>query len=383
MPDTHPMTWSAARAVASVLVACAVVACGAERPAVTAPPVLAGSAPWPSLRWQEGGSEPDDQRRGQEVAGVAHGRAGFVSVAFDTDGPPTAGVIRWSADGLAWRRVGPDAMLADVDLVDVAATDERYVAVGTKGGEPDLGRPSEVVVLTSEDGRAWGVAPPLPGLATGYAGSIVAGPMGFVLLGHDTSGSPAAWSSPNGLDWTWIEDGDAGPPSAVAADPHRGGWIGLAANVARPVALHSADGVSWTAAPIDDSDDRRAHDVTPGPGGYLVVGDEGTCGPFSSCGGRSVGWWSGDGVGWGRLPEDSPIGAGGVVLASHPERGYLAMGSSGTWTSPDGWTWTPAEGPVGQQVDDVLIAGDTIVAVGTSYRQDGSNDAWIVVGTPD
>jgi hypothetical protein len=77
------------------------------------------------------------------------------------------------------------------------------------------------------------------------------------------------------------------------------------------------------------------------------------------------------------------IGAGAVALASHPDRGYLALGGGGTWTSPDGWTWTPAQGPADQQVDDVVIDGDTIVAVGTVYRQDGTNDAWIAVGRPD
>jgi hypothetical protein len=63
------------------------------------------------------------------------------------------------------------------------------------------------------------------------------------------------------------------------------------------------------------------------------------------------------------------------------DHGLLAITGADAWSSPDGWAWRtlpePGDGAVG--VDDAVVRGDVIVAVGAENAEDGSSVGRILV----
>ena len=66
------------------------------------------------------------------------------------------------------------------------------------------------------------------------------------------------------------------------------------------------------------------------------------------------------------------------------DRGFVAIRGDGAWSSADGWTWTELASPADEhaQINDVVVWGDRIVAVGAIYRPDSSMDGRIMVAVP-
>lgn len=376
------------------LIATAVVAgaCAeAPPPAITAPPAPAGVDPWPSVTWA--GTfigRPPDGFTSERMLAVAASDLGFVAVGLAEAVGRERGQAWFSADGIEWERTGPAAAFDGISLIDVAAGPGGFVALGSASGEAALADPTRVVLLRSPDGRRWerlvgaGMSP--PGIATGIGG----GPLGFVAVGFtDPEPGPVLVVSADGVTWRTIDPTTAGDIAGGIAAPIAvdDGWLAAGGPPGALSILRSADGTSWEATAVEGSDTNGTHlsRVLEGPNGLIATGGASDgCGPFSSCPGQAVGWWSQDGVAWGRIADMDPAIAQSAMTV-HPDRGFVAVTGSAAWTSPDGWTWTSLGEIAGGESGavDVAVWGDRIVAVGDLYEPDGSTRPLFWVGGPD
>jgi hypothetical protein len=370
-------------------VALFVAACGGDvTPAATAPPTANDAVSWPALTWDEPAPPAaDDPAVGESLTAVAADDHGFVVVGVDMRGGSDDGTVRWSADARTWHRVGHREQFRNVSLVDVAAGPGGFVAIGTTTGAAESPHQALVVVFASDDGRTWVRRQAGLGDSRGYANAIAGGPEGYLVTADAAAGDISAWLSRDGETWQAIDPAavPAGQPTSPVADPQRGGWMALGPNVGDPIAMHTLDGLTWSSSAMDAPDSTRAYDLAISSWGYLAVGGQGDCGPFSSCPEGPITWWSGDGLAWSRLPaEATPFDLGGLALGASSDRGFVAVRGSGAWSSPDGWTWTALPNPADEQsqVNDVVVLGDRIVAVGEIYRPDSSMDGRIMVAAP-
>lgn len=366
--------------------------CGdAAPPAITAPPAPVGALPWPDVTWAGTFVDrPPDGFTSERMIAVTASERGFVAVGLAEADGRQRGQAWFSAGGIEWERIGRQELFDDVAFIDVAAGPGGFVALADLVGDarpPNLPRP---VLLRSPDGRQWERLPDVPGVPVGFASGIGGGPLGYVAVGFtDPEPGPVLLVSADGLGWRLIDPATAGDivdgigaPVAV-----EGGWLAVGSPRGALAVLRSDDGTSWAATPVEGSGTNGTHlsRVLEGPDGLIATGGASDgCGPFSSCPGQTVAWWSQDGVAWGRIPGMDPAIALSAMTV-HPERGLVAVTGSAAWSSPDGWTWTPlgeiSDGEGGAV--DVAVRGDRIVAVGDLYRPDGSTRALFWVGGPD
>lgn len=369
-----------------LVVAVVAIGCGGDTPApLTAPPAIVG-ADWPRLQWGDAGLPGDgDPADGESIVAVAAGVDGFVAVGRDMRNGDDHGTIRWSADGASWARVDRAGQFANIGLVDVAAGPAGYVVVGMTTGTPESPHPALVVVFDSPDGRTWVRRRDGLGDPRGYASAVAGGPDGYLVTADGSEGGVSVWASRDGRAWEPIDPAalPAGPPISPEAEPRRGGWMALGPNVREPAVMHTPDGRTWTATSVDAARDRRAYDLAISQWGYLIVGGQGDCGPFSSCAEGPVAWWSADGLAWGRLSADgSPLQAGGIAIGVSEPHGFIVVRGDAMSGSPDGWTWTALGAGPGFQPNDVVAVGDRVVAVGEAYRADGSMFGRISLAEP-
>jgi hypothetical protein len=190
---------------------------------------------------------------------------------------------------------------------------------------------------------------------------------GFVAVGYEPPDwTPAAWTSPDGLNWSIHSMGTTGFtfPVSVAA-----GADGTAVAVGRsgklPVAWTSADGVAWQEHPVPLLEGsivaERMTTVVATARGYLAGG---SVGPelFDR---HARFWTSVDGKDWRSVADDQVAFANAEVRAMTTfGDGFVAVGVVGTaqqpsdavaWTSPDGSKWT--------RVDDHSFVNGIAVAV--------------------
>lgn len=165
-----------------------------------------------------------------------------------------------------------------------------------------------------------------------------------------------------------------------------------------------AASVGWAQAAADDGvfdgEPRQSiNAVTVGGPGFVAVGfvdtevDQ-TLGSTASIAGAV--WTSPDGLEWTRSPDEAGVfsGEGGrelnAVAAGGP--GLVALGQdvigAAVWTSPDGLAWTrvpDATGVLGgsQDLNGFVAAGGQLVAVGSSYDNDGPGLSATVWTSPD
>jgi hypothetical protein len=277
-------------------------------------------------------------------------------------------------------------------LLDVAAGPGGFVALGTRAGEPQTGGATRLALFASPDGRTWRVVLDGAGAPEGFAIGIAGSADGYLATGFtDPEPGSIVLTSADGATWTRVDatiDGTAGAIGMPAADGV--GWIapgGPRFGSGAVSIVRSDDGVAWTSTPLEPSDTNGQYvdRVLPGGGGYLargVVGDD--CGPFSSCAGQSVTWWSQDGVTWGRQAGLDPTIAV-AAWTTHSERGFVAANGVEALASADGWRWTPigTGQPDDVGVDDLVVVGDRIVGGGTSSRADGTMRASFLTGRPE
>jgi hypothetical protein len=295
--------------------------------------------------------------------------AGTEVLAGTADGAPALWV---SPDGgSAWTREalpGAAAMTAagGGQLAGVAHGAAGWLAVGTALSGGGRGGP---LIVSSPDARAWTATGGAAALGAGSAGAVTAAVaasrQGFVIVGHRTArgggGTAAAWYAPGLAGWrTAAIAGKAGHGqtlmSAVTATAR--GFAAVGAAGTRPAAWLSADGRTWRqsvlAAPAGAA--RAALEYVAARGTVVVAAGTafsavGTGSPFAEASADS-------GVTWTMIMLPAPAGrrATAVTALTAAGAGFTAAGTYGTgagsavvlWTLPaaggTGWTTATPQG---------------------------------------
>jgi hypothetical protein len=157
---------------------------------------------------------------------------------------------------------------------------------------------------------------------------------------------PAVWRRASDGTWSLVSSaalgGLTGHLTSAAQGPS--GWIAVGSmnenGTAEPVVFGSPDGVTWTQLPALTNlagGNAQFLGVAAGPGGYLVVGKQG-----SGTKERAAFWWSGDLKNW---VTGSGTGAPSYAAAAVAVNdGFIAVGSMANchtiWLSADGQHWT-------------------------------------------
>jgi hypothetical protein len=378
-------------AIASVVLGCAPAPSPTPSPTQppTQPPVPADVIPWPDIVWSvaDGVAAPDPGD-GEQAVAVTAGPEGFVAVGYRDVGPIRDGLAWFSRDGQTWSAVGAPGEFDGVEMLDVTPSPDGFVALGVG----TLGAPAErphAVFFSSPDGRTWQRLAEVPGSAGAYPGWLTGGKDGVIAVGSDVNDATVVWRSVDGLTFEEVPIG--GPAGDAVTDPHATarGYVALGSESGPPVLLRSDDGTTWEPTQIDATPDVVATRLVPGRWGYVVQGlwapkcaANAANAEDPACAEQPIGWWSGDGTSWARLPEkDSPVGNGGSIIVGAGEHGVLAIDGASAWASPDGWAWRPLPEPGdgSMAVADAVVAGDVIVAVGATYGDDGVGRSAIVV----
>lgn len=318
----------------------------------------------------------------------------------------------WSDDGQTWTKA--EVAGSDAAILDVAARDAGFVAVGRAGPDP--------AVWTSADGTAFELATlatTLPGgqaviyaVASDPTGALVAvGAESYLPdgIGHTADSDAAVWRSADGRSWERILSPALGTqgyqPNAgaefngaildVAATDD--GLIGVGYDSDPdpdidfpdqfPAVWRSADGTHWERARLDH--EARLTGIVHAGGRTVVYGTTGLHGSPTSDAAILL---SDDGATWapaggelGALQEPDGIQAVNAVRPA-PGGGWLALGSdqsefqsagaAAVWRSGDLVAWerlpndTGTFGDIGAPpapvINDAVLTGDgTMVAVGT------------------
>jgi hypothetical protein len=372
--------------VVTLLLAPAILGCApapSPSPPVTPPPVPADFVPFPDLVWEVADLPPrPNQATGEEVSAISATDAMFVAVGYREAAGVRDGIVWRSTDGQDWAAIAPP-LFAGVELIDVTPAPGGFEAIGVAGTDGDPDHPA-AAIFQSSDGSSWQPLPALSSTGDTYPVAIAGGPAGVIAVADDVAGGLAVWRAADGRDFQRVAL--AGPAAEGLVDPQAvaDGFVALGADSGPPTLLSSPDGMAWTASPIDPTSNATGTDVVVGRWGTVVQAMRpGEC--DSTCADEFFAWWSGRGDHWGALPDSSPLTNGTSLAVAAGAHGLVALDGADAWFSPDGWAWRslpePGDGTV--TVDDAVVRGDTIVAVGAEFRdEDGSSQGRILVAKP-
>jgi hypothetical protein len=369
--------------IGTVLIVSALLGCApapAPSASVTPPPTAVDFEPWPDIVWRMTDLPPRPLEIDVErVVAATATPDSFLAVGYREINGVRDGVIWRSADGDSWE-VLDDRLFAGVELLDVTPAPGGVVALGVLSvGD----QPPQAVMFHSRDGHVWDRLAPPPGGVDTYPSWLAGDVTSVLVAGYDVDGKAVVWRSADGRSFERLavvgvaRDGVASPRIVT------GGYAALGSAATPPILLRSTDGASWTSTPIDQAPDVVGTRLEIGRWGWVVQGLWAPgCGPGASCAGQSIAWWSGDGAAWTRLPgEGSPFSSGASIVVPAADHGLLAVDGASAWSSPDGWAWRslPEPGDGSVTIDDAVVRGDVIVAVGAEYGEDGSTTARILV----
>ncbi len=285
--------------------------------------------------------------------------AGTEVTAGAANGSPALWV---SADGGSnWARAalgGPASLSRTGELAGVAHGRAGWVIAGTT-----LGAAGGLLVVSSPDARTWTVTGGLAGLAARSAvgAAVAAGPAGYVIVGHQPAGHngatvAAAWYAPGLSGWRSAAVTGAAVTgqgqqvmSAVAATT--GGFAAVGSAGTSAAAWLSADGRSWRQVSLAQPGGvaRAALEYVAANGASLVAaGTEftasGASRPFAEVSADAGATWT-----TVQLPvPDTGPGAGTTVTAlTAAAGGFTATGTYVTKAGPEVVVWTL---PPGTQV---------------------------------
>ena len=332
---------------------------------------------------------PPARLAGASFTGAPAARVVLTSVAASAATQVAAGGANgapalWvSADGgTVWSRAkvsGPATLTrtGSGQLAGVAHGAAGWLAVGTT-----LSGADGPLVATSSDARNW-TATALAGLVGGgsaVAAAVAAGPGGYVIVGHRAAGpggqaTAAAWYAPSLAGWRTASvagqaSGHAAAQSAPA--PQAGtammnavtataqGFTAVGASGTSPAAWTSADGRAWRQAPLPAPAGaaRAALDYVAASGKSIVAaGTEFTAGgasrPFAEVSANAGATWTQVAL---PVPGIGP-GTGTTVTALTAARGgFTAAGTYVTEAGPEVVLWTLAPGAPGQR--GLRLVGD-------------------------
>lgn len=398
-----PGGWrSIGQAVAAGVAGALLIACGGPVPtppkAPTPRPDLPAIAAWSDLSWAGWSFGPGPGAVGRRLVAVAADGARIVGVGHEDlrDGGSRAFVAH-ARDGRPFEPVD-DPAFSGLALDDVVAVDDGFVAIGSIIGDPWRGSTSSIVILRSGDGRSWQRLPADPAFEGAYDGLIGAGPGGIIATAGWTDGptQPLWRSRDGGRTWESIDAAELGVAGMAigSIEGSAAGWM-LAGSVAGgPVVADSEDGLTWRTRPLPPSGepDRLVPHVERAVAsrwGWIATGFEpDDCGFLwfeGDCAAYPIAWWS-DGAGdWQVVPAGRAGPGPGYRIVPSGERGFVAVSDAETWVSLDGLAWHPLPGPNDGPalVNDAVVVGDAIVAVGEGYMDAGGTIGWIAVAAPD
>jgi hypothetical protein len=345
-----------------------------DLPDITRPTAPDDAAAWLSLDWQpvtfERPPKVSEEQWDQPTA-VAAGPGGWVAVGSNSEVMAYEARIWHSPDSLSWDLVDSE-LLAGLELVDVAATADEYVAVGTRSADPNDPTTS---ILVSTDGLNWTESEAVRGA---WASRVIAAPQGFAVVlqvGETTD----VLLSPDARTWDRVRGADIGKDVWVADIASDGqGWIVAGSAGNRAVVFRSGDGRTWAedplpaSAPVEGVLDVSAYQVIPGRWATLLLGlDRGpSCAQDDDwCDKYQAAWsWTSEG-GWIRLPKANWLldRGYGVEVHAADDAGFVYLLGSEVRTSADGWEWAAVKesSPSEAFASDVVVRDDLMVAVGT------------------
>jgi hypothetical protein len=359
---------------------------GPVAPSPTSTPIRATPRPTPSATPLAAGWRmvTPEYVTGVSLSDVIWTGNRFVAAGTDSTGRP---VFLASTDGVTWDRQtsrGP----AD-ETTRLAAGPKGVVAVGSIEGRP--------ASWTSPDGIAWtehrgGFRTASGGKSRGSVGDVVARGDGWLAVGsHDPScGGLCApdralvWTSSNGTDWTEVPDAKALHRGFMNAVARAGdGFVAVGPSLgAGAAAWTSADGIAWSyvssdpvfVGPAGPDYGVDATGVAERDGRIAVVGTAALADDSTIV----VAWWSDQAGTWSRT-----IGKGaepGVLNVAATTDGFLASGWSqacpgGIWASSDGSSWRcdASDAQMTGFLPAAIAASDTVdVAVGSTDVEDST-----------
>jgi hypothetical protein len=196
----------------------------------------------------------------ESLAAVARSGTGYVAGGSVVSAAGRTATLWRSADGVAWSRATATLPSGSSEVRGIAiAGSGTVVAVGISGDE----RRGTAAVWRSTDGGATWQSVTSPALAAGRMLAAVAGSPGVVAVGETADQAAAmAWTSADGLSWSpapvqpaLSNGGFQMVMTAVAWDGagfDAVGWKTDAGN-GSAVVWRSKDGRDWTRLPQDDS----------------------------------------------------------------------------------------------------------------------------------
>jgi hypothetical protein len=357
--------------LATALLAATTAACSPNprgTAGVSSPPPLPSSSPaWSRLDWTEAGRLTQFGLEARIAALAAHD--GQVLAAGTTGAGPVSGLVLLTKDGRGWERVS-DGDVDGTAIADAAATADGFVAAGAVVGAPGV----TAAVLGSADGRSWERLATLPGTRVAR---IAAGPPGFLALGEDAAGQRVVLVSGDARRWEEVSSPAFGAATIADIAATDAGWVAVGSDGGRARAWTSADGRSWSEAPMDGAEpvpgiaSVAVRAVTRSGTGLMALGtDDPPCeGDPEWCPHFGAAWWSVDGNRWLRLPTDGPLGQWGQRVFAAGDAGFVILDGSAVLLSTDGYQWdeVPTNGPAPRYlyVDRAVMAGDLFVVSGS------------------
>ncbi len=264
---------------------------------------------------------------------LATGPGGLVAVGTIDDRPAS-----WtSSDGLAWTEHAdafpvPALGTDDIEVTDVIATDDGWLAVGRRDPACRLNcglDPIRAYVWTSSDGARWTKLDDQAPLEGGGIEAVARTDGEFVAAGV-VSGRAAIWTSPDGSTWTRVPDdpmfGDVAAlgtqATGVAARDGVVAVLGISAGeAARGVrAWWSTAGTTWSEGSVETPANGQVFSVTATPSGFLAAGPSGD----SSCLGGI--WDSTDGRAWRCVATDPAFAGFGPYAVAASDTLEVAVG---------------------------------------------------------
>ncbi len=368
-------------------------------PSPSADPTVAGA--WGELRWSAPVVTPD---RGS-FHDVVSWRDGYAAVGEAIDSGQRFGAAFFSTDGAHWQRTTGVSTFSAVPGVLVTTPNKLIAFVAPF----DPGSPPTVDAYTSTDGRSWQRDASL-GLRGVSIARVAARDTTLVALGTNVAGQSSLVRYIDGVGWS---QGQPPAPRAIlrSVTAVRDGFIGVGRDgdpdrssggvgvpgVGRPAAWWSADGVTWTALPVEGvaAAGAQLSDVFAVREGYIAVGSDTTDPAVNP---RSPLFWSStDGHDWRLIGPPAHWGTAGangqqlLVLTRSTNR--AAVPDLEAWASLDGRQWTQlkfsgdaVEIPAFEQtttqpsrVDRILVAPRGVVVLG---QQQGTLESWFAEATP-
>jgi hypothetical protein len=300
---------------------------------------------------------------GSPVLGIDWGRAASVERPANFEVDPSASAYTGTHPIL---RIPGQATISDV----VAVSGGGFAAVGY---EPPDWIPA---AWTSPDGADWSIH------AMGTTGftfpvALSAGGDGTLVAVGRAGQAPVAWTSLDGLAWQRhsvpaLGDGDvAERMTTIVSTPHgylAGGSAGPELFERHARFWTSVDGSDWQPAPDDPAafDNAEVRAIAPFGDGLVAVGVVGKVQQPTG----AVAWTSADGHSWTRVDDPSFVGGVAVAITTAPFGGLVAVGSdldrreAVAWTSPDGHHWTRAPGEPSRQWPGGYAWMTDIVSIG-------------------